>query len=214
MNCQNLFKSLSGFCQLCERLEVDPVDVINHFSSESNLKVASKATEFIPLMPDESIIYKDGNLITGKEKVVRRKVIAGVTCHFISELCFWVPTDGLLLLVENLGKEGYIEKDVIEQWPRRLSLPYRIYFIKKVTPTRSSKVDKLYKEVMGELELNVFLTFNLKYSRFSKKFPNAIQRKNSDGNFHVALFNGVPETVIEDNCQWDSGWWFAGQLIK
>lgn len=224
MNYQNLFNSLSGFCQLCEKLEVNPVVVLEHFSFSNNLKTGLRSTDFLFSIPGGSIGYAGGDRITGKEEVIRTEIIANAPCNFISNLCFWVSTLDLILILDNkrsindFSKEGDREEDVLKEWPLSHSLPNRIYFVKKNTYASYIHVDVLYKEVLNEVELNVLASFNTKYPEFHKICKNAIQRQYSGEKFYYAIFheliNGPNVSVASVGTVWDDEWWFAGQLIK
>lgn len=217
MNNQNLFKSLSNFDEACTGIGLNTSEVLNHFSN--NLRTNLEATGFVFVGPDE-ILYKDGDRITGKEKVLRTEVVAGATCNFISDLCFWTSTEGLELkqdieeAINAFSKKGYREENVVKEWLKASFLPERIYFVKKTSSTSRQSLEKHYEEIIPAPELNVLAAFNAKYPEFYKKFPNGVQRKNRAEKFCCALFcpwgDSAGVRVNRDDLDWDDAWWFAG----
>ncbi|MEI6352523.1 MAG: hypothetical protein WCO35_01135 [Candidatus Nomurabacteria bacterium] len=170
-------------------------------------------------------IYKDGEKITGNEHVIKTEVIAGATCYFISELCFKVSTEDLVLLQDNteainvFSKLGDREENVLNEWPKAKILPNWIYFVKKGKHISSNEVEKLYEEIMLRVELNVIAAFNSKYPEFHKSVRNGIQIKNSKGDFCSAVFGCWPEDssvhiellhLHDSEYEWGFYWWFPG----
>ena len=217
MNNQDVLQSFINFDTACNELGLDSIESLNHFSK--NLKAGLEATGF-PFLKEDEILYKDGTKITGKEKVIRTEVIAGATCHFISDLCFWVSIEGLQLKLDNVeavntfSKNGYREEKVVEEWPKAMTLPERIYFIKRNNSTSCAKVEILYQQEILRVELNTLAAFNAKYPDFYKNFSNGIQRKDVDGKFCCAVFGswgGGPNVdVRRGGGDWFGDWWFVG----
>lgn len=215
MNNKVFLLSLTNFDEACDRLGLDIVDVLDHFSKD--LKSNLEATSFLFLKEGE-ILYKDGDKITGNEKVIRTEIVAGATCHFISDNCFKVSTEGLMLhqnnteAINTFSKSGIREEKAVNEWPKALKLPEWIYFCKKTNHTSCNELEKHYAEVLPRVELNVLAAFNTKYSEFYKNFPNGIQRKDSKGKFCYAIFDqwdGKSDVnVVRSDDDWNDDWWF------
>ncbi len=176
---------------------------------------------FFPNVQPGDIVYKEGDKITGKEKVMYTDVVAGVHCHFISDFIFKVSTEGLVLLQDNteavniFGSNGYRHEKVLNEWTKAETLPEWIYFCKKNNDTSCSDLEKHYEEVINPIELNVISAFNTKYRDFHRKFPNGVQIKNSDGKFYCGHFSDWPQECNvfvycnPDGSNWSDAWWFA-----
>lgn len=176
---------------------------------------------FFPNVQPGDIIYKEGDKITGEEKVLYTDVVAGASCHFISENYLKVSTKGLVLLQDNVeainafSGDGYIQDDVVNEWPKAEKLPEWIYFCKKTTTTSCDGLEKHYEEVMPGIELNVLAAFNAKYPQFHKTFPNGVQSKDCNGKLYCGHFSDWPRNCNvfvycnTDVTNWSNIWWFA-----
>lgn len=165
------------------------------------------------ILNENVILYKEGERITGNEKVIKTEIEAGVTCHHISENYFKVSTEGLILFQNGFTtietfRNGYREIRVIRDWPKATKLPEWIYFCNKPGHTISNKLEKIYENVMPSSELNVFAAFNTRYPDFHNKFPNAIQRRVSRGLFHTACCHDYNLNVICAPDDWYGNWFF------
>ncbi|MEN9338353.1 MAG: hypothetical protein RI945_78, partial [Candidatus Parcubacteria bacterium] len=170
----------------------------------------------------EEIIYKDGDRITGKEKVIRIEVVAGATCNFISDFCFWVSTDGTELILDTKKAlssfllEESMNLPILNEAPVGPSLPDKIFFVLKRSHTSCGDLKKHYEKVLPKVEINVLAAFNAKYPKFCGRFPNGIQGTDSKKTFYYAIFvlwpNSFPFQTNYLVDGWGSGWWFPGAI--
>lgn len=165
------------------------------------------------ILNENVIFYKEGERITGNEKVIKIEIEAGVTCHHISENYFKVSTEGLTLCQNNFVAIKALrgrcrDIGVIRDWPKAKELPEWIYFCKKTGHITSNQLEKFYENVIPSVELNVFAAFNTKYPDFRKTFPNAIQRNISRDVFHSACCIENSLRIVPGTDDWYGCWWF------
>lgn len=160
-----------------------------------------------------AILYKDGDRITGNEKVIYTEEYAGATLHFISENCFWISTEGLELKQDNLeainafSKSGYREEKVLKDWPKAQTLPKRVYFLKRDSSTSCDQLENIYNSIANRIELNAQAAINVKYFGLHKKYLNGVQRKDLKGKIFHSMFTSWIEGGGV-HVDWDvSGYW-------
>ena len=128
------FQKATNFAQFCEENGIT-FEMIEHLQKDDNMKKALELTGF-PFLKEGEILYKDGDRITGNEKVIRTEEYEGATIHFISDNAMKISGKDLLLKQNNqeainaFSKKGYKENKVVNEWPKDTEVPEWIYFVK------------------------------------------------------------------------------------